>query len=77
MKRLANQNLVNCLFDVIGQSDMLRFYGKEKNCVLREQRTVRNEEDKTSFSLGRSVEGFVVSLLSNQLAQLEETVNAS
>ena len=31
------------------------------------QTTVRNEEGKTSFSLGRSAESFVVSLLSDQL----------
>ena len=45
--------------------------------MFKTQRTVRNEEDKTSFSLGRSAEGFVVSLLSNQLAQLEGIVNAA
>ena len=76
VKRLANQNRVNCLFDVIGQSDLLSFYGTEKVC-LKAQRTVRNEEDKTSFSLGRSAESFVVSLQSDQLAQPEGTVNAS
>ena len=50
VKRLANQNRVNCLFDIIGQSDMLSFYGTEKKYMLRAQRTVRNEEDKTLFS---------------------------
>ena len=40
------------------------------------QRTVRNEEDKTSFSLGRSAESFVVSLQSDQLAQPEGTVSS-
>ena len=34
VKRLANQNRVNCLFDVIGQSDMLSLYGTEKNICL-------------------------------------------
>ena len=78
MKRLANQNRVNCLFDMIGQSDMSSFYGTEKNnYVLGAQRTVRKEEDKTLFSLGRSAERFVVSLLSDQLAQPEGIVNAS
>ena len=48
---------------------------RDKN-MLRAQRTVRNEEDKTSFSLGRSAESFVVNLLSDQLAQPEGTVNA-
>ena len=75
MKRLANHNRVKSLFQMVDESDMLRFYRTEY--TLRAQRTVRSEEDKTSFSLGRSAEGFVVSLLSNQLAQLEETVNAS
>ena len=42
--------------------------------MLRAQRTVRNEEDKTSFSLGRRAESFVVSLLSDQSAQPEGTV---
>ena len=79
VKRLANQNRVNCLFDVIGQSDMLSLFATEKKMCLRHrglliryvelvrsrgknvrraQRTVKNEEDKTSFSLGRSVESF-------------------
>ena len=43
----------------------------------RAKRTTRNEEDKAAFRLGRSAESFVVSLLSHQLAQPEETVNAS
>ena len=59
VKRLANQNRVNCVFDVIGQSDLLSFYGTEKVC-LKAQRTVRNEEDKTSFSLDCSAESFVL-----------------
>ena len=42
--------------------------------MLRAQRTVRNEEDKTSSSLGRRAESFVVSLLSDQSAQPEGTV---
>ena len=46
VKRVANQNCVNCLIDLISQSDMLSLYGK---CVLRAQRTVRNEEEKTLF----------------------------
>ena len=45
--------------------------------MLRAQRTIRNEEDKTSFGLGCSTESIVVSLLSDQLAQVEGTVNAS
>ena len=45
--------------------------------MLRAQRTVRNEEDKTSFSLSRSAESFAVSLLSDRLAQPEVTVDAS
>ena len=77
VKRLANQNRVNCLFDMIGQSHMLSFYGTEKKYVHRAKRTVRNEEDKTSFSLGRGAKRSVASLLSHQLAQPEETVNAS
>ena len=56
---------------------MLSFYGAEKNNMLRAQRTARNEEDKTSFNLGLSAESFAVSLLSDQLAQPEGTVNAS
>ena len=39
--------------------------------MLRAQRTVRNEEDKTLFSLGRSAESFSVSPVSDQLAQPE------
>ena len=31
VKRLASQNRVNCLFDVIGQTDMLSFDRTEKN----------------------------------------------
>ena len=56
VKRLANQNRLNCLFDKIGQSDMWSFYGteKEKKLILWAQRTVRNEEDKTTFNLDRS-----------------------
>ena len=50
VKRSANQNRVNYFFDMIGQSDMLSFYGTEKKYMLRAQRTVRNEEDTTSFS---------------------------
>ena len=44
--------------------------------VLRAHRTVRNEEDKTLFSLGRSTDSSVVGLLPDQLAQPEGTVNA-
>ena len=35
VKRLASKNRSNSLFDVIGQSDMLSFYGTEKKYVLR------------------------------------------
>ena len=45
--------------------------------VLRAQRTVRNGADKTLFSEGRSAKTFVVSLLSDQLAQPEGTVSCS
>ena len=76
VKRLANRGRVNCLFDMVGQPNMLSYYETEK-IVLRAQRTVRNEEDKTSFSLGHSAESVVVSLLSDQLAQPEGIVNAS
>ena len=34
VKRLANQNGVNCLFYIIGQSNMLIFYGTEKIIYL-------------------------------------------
>ena len=50
---------------------------KKKKDVLGAQRTVRNEDDKTLISLGRRAESFVVSLLSDQLAQPAGTVNAS
>ena len=73
-KRLANQNRVNCVFVMIGQSDMLSFYRTEKNMCLR---SVVNKDDTTLFRLGRSAESFVVSLLSDQLAQPVGTVNAS
>ena len=56
VKKLADQKGVNRLFDMISQSDMLSFYGTEKKYILKVQRTVRNEEDKTSFSLGCSAE---------------------
>ena len=45
---------------MIGKSDMLSFYGTEKNIMLRAQRTVRNEEDKTLFTLDCSTESFVL-----------------
>ena len=63
-KKLADQNRIKCLFNMIGQSDkqayveLLRI--REKY-VLGAQRTVRNKEDKTSFRLGRSAESFVAS----------------
>ena len=77
VKKLADQKGVNRLFDMISQSDMLSFYGTEKKYILKVQRTVRNEEDKVSFSLGRSAKSSVASLLSDQLAQPEGTVNVS
>ena len=76
MNRLAHQNRVNCFFDMIGQSDVELLQNREKY-VFGAQRTLRNEEDKMSFILGRSAESFVVSLLSDQSAQPEGTVNAS
>ena len=38
VKRSPNENRVNCLFHIIGQSDMLSFYGierekKKKSCI--------------------------------------------
>ena len=60
LKSLANPNRVNCLFDMIAKSDILSFYEtEEKKNVFRAQKTVKDEEDKTSFSLGRSAERFV------------------
>ena len=59
LKSLANPNRVNCLFDMIAKSDILSFYETEKKNVFRAQKTVKDEEDKTSFSLGRSAERFV------------------
>ena len=73
---------------MISQSDMMfarydqpiryvqLLWNREKH-MLRAQRTVRNKEDETVFSLGHSAESFVVSLLSDQLAQPEGTVNVS
>ena len=75
VKRLANQNHVNCLFDLIGQSFMVSFDRTEKKYVLRVQRTDRNEEDNMLFSLGRSTKSFAVGLLSDQLAQPAGTVS--
>ena len=60
VKALANQIHVIRLFDMIGQSNMLSFYGTEKKKMLRAQRTVRHEEDLTSFRLGRCAESYVV-----------------
>ena len=51
VKRVANQNCVNCLFDMIGQSNMSSFSGTEKNICLRHRDSVRNEEDIVQFRL--------------------------
>ena len=64
VKRFANQNRANCLFDVIGH---IRYVELLRNThphphthnARRVQRTAKNEEGKTSFSLGRSAESFV------------------
>ena len=77
VKRLANQNHVNCLFDVISQSDMSSFSQSREKDMLRVQRTVRNGEARCYFSLGCSAKVFAVSLLSDQLAQSEGTVDIS
>ena len=45
-------------------------FTEQRKYVFVAQRIVRNEEDKTLFSLGRSAESFVVSLLSHQLVSL-------
>ena len=58
VKRLANQNCVNSLFDMIGQSDVLSFYGTEKNTCLGHRGPSGTK--KTSFNLSRSTESFVV-----------------
>ena len=66
VKRLANQNRVNCLSGVIGQSDLLSFYNTEKH-VLWAQRILGNKQDKTLFSLGHSTE--ILYLVSRQTSQ--------
>ena len=52
-------------------------FTEQRKKMPRAQRTVRNEEDKTSFSLGRSAESIVIRFLSAQLAQPDGAVNAS
>ena len=74
LKRLFNQTGVNCSLDMIGRSDIMSFYGTEKNICLGHRGLSGTKKTKTSFSLGRSAESFVVSLLSDQLAQREGTV---
>ena len=66
--------LTACYDRRIKYVELLQNVGKY---MLRAQRTVKNEEDKTSFSLGRSADSFVASLLPDQLAQPEGTVNAA
>ena len=73
---MANQSRVNCLFDMIGQSDMLSFNGTEEK-MLRAQRSLGDDEYKMSFSFGGSAESFVASLLSDQFSQPEGTINIS
>ena len=53
VKRLANPVSVNCLLDVIGQSDnyVKRFI--EQSICSGYRRLSRNGEEKTCFSLGR------------------------
>ena len=75
VKRLANQNRVNCLFDVTSQSNRLNFLPS------RVQRSVK-ERRRKAFSLGSSADLLLLlllcgySLLSEQLAQSEVTVDA-
>ena len=70
VKRLANQNRVNCLFDEICLSDTLSFFTEQrKKYVLRAQRTVSGTKKQD--------ESFVASLLSEQWAQPEGIINAS
>ena len=49
VERLANQNHVNCLFDVISQTDMSSFLQSREKDMLRAQRAVRNGETKMLF----------------------------
>ena len=49
VKRPANQNRVNCSFDVIGQSDRLNFLRSREKYMLRGYWTVKNGEDKMLF----------------------------
>ena len=61
---------------MIGQSIMLSFYRTKKNKCLGHREPSWTKKTRL-FTLSRSVKGFVVSLLLDQLAQLEGTVNAS
>ena len=56
VKRLANPNRVNCLFDVIGQSDNYVKLFTEQHIYVENYQ--ENEEEKTCFSLGRSAASF-------------------
>ena len=78
VKRLANRNRVNCLFDVIGQSDRLSFFTEQS--IYAQGTEACQGAEKTCDDLGCSAERFcsllfVVSLLSDQLAELEGTVD--
>ena len=77
VKRFANQNRVNCLFDMIGQLDMLSFYRTEKSMCFRHRELSGTKKTRRCLVLGRSAKSLVVSLLSDQLAQPQGTVNAS
>ena len=52
VKRLDNQNLVNCLFDIISQAIMLSFHGTEKNtCLGHRGLSGTKEQDVVQFRL--------------------------
>ena len=76
VKRLANQNRDNCLFDVTSQSDRLSFLPSKV------QRSVKERRRKV-FSLGRRADLLLLLLLlcgyshlSERLAQSEVTIDA-
>ena len=78
-KKWLIPNRVNCLFDVIDQSDNYVKLFTEQSIYAQGTRGLkRYGEEKTCFSLGRSVHKcFVVSLLSDQLEQPEGTVDVA
>ena len=74
VEKLANQSRVNCLYNTIGQSDMLRFIWTE-NITFLGRLGLSGTKKRRRRSV-RAVVQLEVSRLSNPLARHEGTVNA-